>query len=60
MHGRTRLPDGLLGKNVTGQIVDAGFPLDYIDSRVIDTAGIQHRILILPGYPKTTLVAVGR
>jgi hypothetical protein len=41
--------DGLLGKDVTGQIVDAGFNLDYIDSRVIDTAGIQHRILILPG-----------
>jgi hypothetical protein len=41
--------DGLLGKNVTGQIVDAGFNLDYVDSRVIDTAGIHHRILILPG-----------
>jgi hypothetical protein len=41
--------DGLLGKNVTGQIVDAGFNLDYVDSRVLDTTGIQHRILVLPG-----------
>ncbi len=40
---------GLLGKDVTGQIVDAGFGLDYVDSRVVDTAGIHHRILILPG-----------
>jgi hypothetical protein len=40
---------GLLGKDLTGQIVDAGFNLDYVDSSVIDTAGIHHRILILPG-----------
>jgi hypothetical protein len=40
---------GLLGKDVTGQIVDAGFNLDYVDSRVIDTAGIHHKILVLPG-----------
>jgi hypothetical protein len=41
--------DGLLGKNVTGQIVDAGFNLDYVDSRVIDKSDVRHRILILPG-----------
>jgi hypothetical protein len=41
--------EGLLGKDVTGQIVDAGFNLDYVDSRTIDTRGIHHRILILPG-----------
>ena len=41
--------DGLLGKAVTGQIVDAGFNLDYVDSRNIDSTGIRHRILILPG-----------
>jgi hypothetical protein len=40
---------GLLGKDVTGQIVDAGFNLDYVESRTIDTTGIHHRILILPG-----------
>jgi hypothetical protein len=39
----------LLGKDVTAQIVDAGFNLDYVDSRVIDTAAIHHKILILPG-----------
>ena len=41
--------NGLLGPRITGQIVDAGFNLDYIDSHLIDTAGIGHRILILPG-----------
>jgi alpha-L-rhamnosidase len=40
--------DGLLGKDVTGQIVDAGFNLDYVDSRMIDKSDIRHRILILP------------
>jgi hypothetical protein len=40
---------GLLGKDVTGQIVDAGFNLDYVDSRVIDKSAIDHKILILPG-----------
>lgn len=44
--------DGLLGPNVTGQIVDAGFNLDYIDSHLIDTTGIRHSILILPGITR--------
>jgi hypothetical protein len=47
--------DGLLGKQVTGQIVDAGFNLDYVDSHVIDKASIRYRILILPGITRIPL-----
>lgn len=48
--------DGRLGTRITGQIVDAGFNLDYIDSHIIDTAGIGHHpILILPGITRIPL-----
>ncbi len=47
--------DGLLGPRITGQIVDAGFNLDYVDSHLVDTAGIRHRILILPAITRIPL-----
>ncbi len=45
----------LLGAHVTGQIVDAGLGLDYVDSHMIDTADIRHPILILPGITRIPL-----
>ena len=45
----------LLGKKVTGEILDAGFGLDYVDSRMIDASGIGHPILILPGVTRIPL-----
>lgn len=45
----------LLGTHVAGQILDAGFGLDYIDSHMIDQSGVRHPILILPGITRIPL-----
>ena len=45
----------LLGSEVTPQILDAGFNLDYIDATALDAAGIQHKVLVLPGVEQMPL-----
>ncbi len=45
----------LLGKEVIPQVLDAGFNLDYIDATAIDTVGIEHPVLVLPGVERLPL-----
>ncbi len=42
----------LLGKQVVPQVLDAGFNLDFIDGDVVNTSGIHHSALILPGVER--------
>ena len=42
----------LLGSKVIPQILDAGFGLDFIDADAIDTVGIPHAVLVLPGVDR--------
>lgn len=42
------MPD-FLGDKIIGQVLDAGFNLDFIDAGAIDTVGIPYKVLILPG-----------
>jgi alpha-L-rhamnosidase len=48
--------DGLLGRNVIPQILDAGFNMDFIDADAIDKVGIHYPILVLPGVERIPLV----
>jgi alpha-L-rhamnosidase len=41
-----------LGEQVIGQILDAGFNLDFIDADAIDTAGIPYKVLVLPNVER--------
>ncbi len=41
-----------LGKDVIGQVLDAGFNLDFIDADAVDTLGIPYKALILPGVDR--------
>jgi len=45
----------LLGKKVIGQILDAGFNLDFIDADAIDSLGISHPVIVLPGIERLPL-----
>jgi hypothetical protein len=45
----------MLGTHVTGQVIDAGFGLEYVDSHMIDMVGVRHPILILPGITSIPL-----
>jgi hypothetical protein len=47
----------LLGPQVVGQILDAGYNFDFIDDAAIAHAGIPYRILILPGIERIPLAA---
>ena len=42
----------LLGTSVISSILDAGFNLDFIDGDIIDKAGINYKVLILPGIDR--------
>lgn len=42
----------LLGTTVIPQVLDAGFNLDFIDGDAIDSVGIRHPVLILPGVER--------
>jgi hypothetical protein len=44
--------DRFLGKRVIGQVLDAGFNLDFIDADTIDSVGIPYRVLILPAVDR--------
>jgi hypothetical protein len=44
-----------LGKEVIGQVLDAGFNLDFIDPDAIDSLGIPYKALILPGVDRLPL-----
>ena len=49
--GHTSVSDAMHGyitSELTRQILDAGFNLDYIDSEAIHAVGIPYRVLILP------------
>ncbi|MGA9719237.1 MAG: glycosyl hydrolase, partial [Acidobacteriaceae bacterium] len=41
-----------LGSTVIGQVLDAGFNLDFIDADAIDSVGIPYKVLILPGVDR--------
>ena len=41
-----------LGKEIIGQILDAGFNLDFIDADAIDQIGFPYRALVLPGVDR--------
>ena len=41
-----------LGKEIIGQILDAGFNLDFIDADAIDQVGIPYKALVLPGVDR--------
>lgn len=45
------LPD-FLGDKIIGQVLDAGFNFDFIDTGAIDTVGIPYKVLILPGVSR--------
>jgi len=40
------------GKEVIGQVLDAGFNLDFIDADAIDNLGIPYKVLVLPGVDR--------
>lgn len=48
---------GLLGKNVFGHILDAGFNFDFIDDEAIDLVGIHYSTIVLPGVERIPLPA---
>ena len=41
-----------LGKEIIGQILDAGFNADFIDADAIDRVGIPYKALVLPGVDR--------
>ena len=43
---------GSLVSKVVPQILDSGFNLDFIDADAIDTVGIPHHVLVLPGIDR--------
>lgn len=45
----------LLGKNVFGHILDAGFNFDFIDDEAIDLVGIPYGAVVLPGVERIPL-----
>jgi alpha-L-rhamnosidase len=45
----------LLGKNVFGHILDAGFNFDFIDDEAIDLVGIPYAAVVLPGVERIPL-----
>jgi alpha-L-rhamnosidase len=45
----------LLGTQVIPQILGAGFNFDFIDGDTVDTLGISHHVLILPGVKRIPL-----
>lgn len=47
----------LLGKNILGHILDAGFNFDFIDDEAIDLVGIPYAALVLPGVERIPLAA---
>jgi hypothetical protein len=44
--------DGSLVSKVVPQILDSGFNVDFIDADAIDTVGIPHHVLVLPGIDR--------
>jgi len=47
--------DGLIGKTVIPQILDAGYNFDFIDDGAIGHAGIPYKVLVLPGVERMPL-----
>jgi len=47
--------DVLLGPHVIPQVLDAGYGFDFIDDGAIESQGISHPILILPGVQRIPL-----
>jgi len=45
----------LLGTEVIGQILNAGFNVDFIDADAIDNVGIPYKVLVLPGVDRIPL-----
>jgi len=43
---------GSLVSKVVPQILDSGFNVDFIDADAIDTVGIPHHVLVLPGIDR--------
>jgi alpha-L-rhamnosidase len=41
-----------LGNRLIGQILDAGFNLDFIDADAIDAVGIPYKVLVLPNVDR--------
>lgn len=45
----------LLGPDTVGDILDAGYNFDFIDSEAIDRVGIQYPVLVLPNLERLPL-----
>lgn len=41
-----------LGGKIIGEVLDAGYNLDFIDADAIDTVGIPYKVLLLPGIDR--------
>ena len=50
--------DGLIGRTVIPQILDAGYNFDFIDDGAIAHAGVPYPILILPGVERIPLATL--
>ncbi|TAM82245.1 MAG: glycoside hydrolase [Acidobacteria bacterium] len=48
---------GLLGKDVFGRILDAGFNFDFIDDEAIELVGVPYSAVVLPGVERIPLAA---
>jgi hypothetical protein len=52
--------EGSLVSKVVPQILDSGFNLDFIDADAIDTVGIPHHVLVLPGIDRLPVATYQR
>ncbi|MBV8631828.1 MAG: glycoside hydrolase [Silvibacterium sp.] len=50
----------LLGKELIGSILDAGFNFDFIDADAIDKIGIPHKAIVLPGVDRIPAATYAR
>ncbi|MBO0912105.1 MAG: glycoside hydrolase, partial [Acidobacteria bacterium] len=50
----------MLGRNVIGQILDAGFNFDFIDAQAIGKNGIPYPVLVLPDIRRIPLAVYRR
>ena len=55
-----RSMDRLLGQQLIPQILDSGYTFDFIDDQAIETVGIPHRVVILPGVERIPLTTYQR
>lgn len=52
--------DKLLGRTLIPQVLDAGYNFDFIDDTAMAKAGVQYKILIIPGVERMPLATLER